>query len=42
LFAEEICAKYNFDPKWPKLNDGGFKRDFAELIFANARNSVKS
>jgi len=35
LFAEEICAEYIFP-------DDGFKRDFAEEIFADARNLVKS
>jgi len=31
LFAEEICAKYIFA-------DDGFKRDFEELVFEDARN----
>jgi len=35
LFAEEICAEYIFA-------DDGIKRDFTELIFADARNLVKS
>jgi len=39
-FAEEIVCGRNLCGIY--FADDGFKRDFAELIFADARNLVKS